>query len=152
MKAKLITSIISYILIAIGVVSSLMIIGGPNVTAGKDVLEKFRESMEMSLAINYMIFIVIAGIALVILFFIYQLATQPKKTLISILGLILAAVIYFIFLTAGTSDTTDTLALKNPVSIDVVRHTTAGLYTIGVSLIVGLLVIVAGPLMGRYRK
>ena len=152
MKAKLITSIISYILIAIGVVSSLLVIGGPNVTAGKEVLEKFRESTEMSLAINYMIFILIAGIALVIIFFVFQLATQPKKTLVSILGLIVAAIIYVIFLSAGTSDTSESLALKNPVSVEVVKHTTAGLYTVGVSLVVGLLVIVAGPLMGRFRK
>jgi hypothetical protein len=34
----------------------------------------------------------------------------------------------------------------------VILTTTAGLYTVGVILIIGVLVVIAGPLMGRYRK
>jgi hypothetical protein len=52
----------------------------------------------------------------------------------------------------GTTDTTDTLLLKNPVSQGVVDTTTAGVYTIMVGMAIGVLVIVLGPLMGRYRK
>jgi hypothetical protein len=57
-----------------------------------------------------------------------------------------------IFYLLGTTDTTDTLALRNPVSDGVVLTTTAGLYTIGVTLFVGFVVIIAGPFMGRLRK
>lgn len=155
MNAKnlnLLLRIFHYTLIIVGVGLSLLLFSGPAVTDSKDVLEKFRESIEMNAAIYFLLFIIILGILIILGFFAMQLIISPKKTILSIIGIVVSLVIYLIFFILGTTDTTDTLALRNPVSDGVVLTTTAGLYTIGVSLIVGLIVIIAGPFMGRLRK
>jgi hypothetical protein len=152
MNTNLIINVVRILLVVIGVGASLAVIGGPNVTAGKEVLEKFRESTEMNLAIYYTLGILAAAMLIVIGFFLFQLVTQTKKTLISISGLLVASIIYVVFYFAGTPDTSDALQLKNPVSQGVVNNTTAGIYTVFVCLLLGVLVIIAGPLMGRYRK
>ena len=152
-KLNLISRIFQYLSIAVGVILSILIlISGPAVTDGKEAIEKFRESTEMSAAIYFMLFILFAGGAMVIGFFIFQIIQSPKRTILSIIGIVFSLVVYMIFYLLGTSDTTDTLALRNPVSDGVVLTTTAGLYTIGVVLFVGFAVIIAGPFMGRLRK
>jgi uncharacterized membrane protein len=152
-KLNLISRIFQYLSIAVGVVLSILIlISGPSVTDGKEALEKFRESTEMNAAIYFILFILFAGAAMVIGFFVSQIIQSPKRTILSIIGIVISFVVYLIFYLLGTSDTTDTLALRNPVSDGVVFTTTAGLYTIGILLFVGLVVIIAGPFMGRLRK
>ena len=61
---------------------------------------------------------------------------------VAIIGILAALIIYLIFYAAGTSDTSATLLLKNPVSDGVVVTTTAGLYTVGVALLAGIVAIV----------
>jgi uncharacterized membrane protein len=152
-KLNLISRIFQYLSIAVGVVLSILIvISGPSVTDGKEALEKFRESTEMNAAIYFILFILFAGAAMVIGFFVSQIIQSPKRTILSIIGIVISFVVYLIFYLLGTSDTTDTLALRNPVSDGVIFTTTAGLYTIGILLFVGLVVIIAGPFMGRLRK
>ena len=152
-KLNLISRIFQYLSIAVGVVLSILIlISGPSVTDGKEALEKFRESTEMNAAIYFMLFILFAGSAMVIGFFVSQIIQSPKRTILSIIGIVLSLIVYMIFYLLGTSDTKDTLALRNPVSDGVVLTTTAGLYTVGILLFVGLVVIIAGPFMGRLRK
>lgn len=152
-KLNLISRIFQYLSIAIGCILSIwIIISGPAVTDGKEALERFRESAEMNAAIYFMLFILFTGGVMVLGFFLFQIIQSPKRTILSIIGIVISLVIYLIFYLKGTSDTTDTLALRNPVSDGVVLTTTAGLYTIGVTLFVGLVVIIAGPFMGRLRK
>ena len=152
-KLNLISRIFQYLFITIGVILSVFIlISGPAATDGKEAVEKFRESTEMNVAIYFMLFILFAGSAMVIGFFVSQIIQSPKRTILSIIGIVISFVIYLIFYLLGTSDTTDTLALRNPVSDGVILTTTAGLYTIDFSLFMGLVVIIAGPFMGRLRK
>jgi uncharacterized membrane protein len=82
----------------------------------------------------------------------YQIAMQPKKTLLSIVGIVVAFVLYFVMYFSGSSDTMKSLALRHEASDSVIAATSAGVYTIGICLAVGVLVVVFGPLMGRYRK
>jgi hypothetical protein len=152
-KLNLISRIFQYLSIAVGVVLSILILmSGPSVADGKEAIEKFRESAEMSATIYFILFILLTGGAMVIGFFILQIIQSPKRTILSIIGIVLSFIVYMLFYLLGTSDTTDTLALRNPVSDGVVLTTTAGLYTIGILLFVGLVVIIAGPFMGRLRK
>ena len=152
-KLNLISRIFQYLSIAVGVVLSILILmSGPSVADGKEAIEKFRESAEMSATIYFILFILLTGGAMVIGFFIFQIIQSPKRTILSIIGIVLSFIVYMLFYLLGTSDTTDTLALRNPVSDGVVLTTTAGLYTIGILLFVGLVVIIAGPFMGRLRK
>ena len=152
-KLNLISRIFQYLSIAVGVVLSILILmSGPSVADGKEAIEKFRESAEMNAAIYFILFILLTGGAMVIGFFIFQIIQSPKRTILSIIGIVLSLIVYMIFYLLGTSDTKDTLVLRNPVSDGVVLTTTAGLYTVGILLFVGLVVIIAGPFMGRLRK
>lgn len=149
---NLLMTIIKVGLGGIGVILSLLLFGAPNVSDGKEAVEAYRDGAQMSYAIWFTIVLVFALIGIVLAFFLLQVVTDTKKTLIAILGILVSIIVYIICLSIGTSDTTDTLLLRNPVSQGIVDTTTAGVYTIMVGIAIGVLVIVAGPLMGRYRK
>ena len=128
-----------------------MLFSGPTVADGKAAMTEFRESGSMS-AIYYTLFIIVTAVVAVLGFFMYQIAMQPKKTLLSIVGIVVAFVLYFVMYFSGSSDTMKSLALRHEASDSVIAATSAGVYTIGICLAVGVLVVVFGPLMGRYRK
>ena len=148
---NLILTITRYALVLIGVGLSVMLFSGPTVADGKAAMTEFRESGSMS-AIYYTLFIIVTAVVAVLGFFMYQIAMQPKKTLLSIVGIVVAFFIYFVMYFSGSSDTMKSLALRHEASDSVIAATSAGVYTIGICLAVGVLVVVFGPLMGRYRK
>lgn len=150
-KMNLILTITRYALVLIGVGLSVMLFSGPTVADGKAAMTEFRESGSMS-AIYYTLFIIVTAVVAVLGFFMYQIALQPKKTLLSIVGIVVAFVLYFVMYFSGSSDTMKSLALRHEASDSVIAATSAGVYTIGICLAVGVLVVVFGPLMGRYRK
>jgi hypothetical protein len=155
MSAKninLLLNIIKFGLGGLGVVLSMLLFYAPNVSAGTEAVEAYRDGAQMSYAIWFTFALMFLLLGIVLLFFFLELISRPKKTIIAILGIFVSLIVYFILIGIGTSDTTDTLLLKNPVSQGVVDTTTAGVYTIMVGMAVGVLVIVLGPLMGRYRK
>ena len=139
-------------LIVVGVALCILLFNAPNVSAGKEVVEAYRDGSEMGAAIWFTIFMTLLLAGTVVLFFVLQLITNTKATLIAILGILISVVIYIIVLSSGTADTTDSLLLKNPVSQSTVNHTTAGIYTILIGMVLGALVIILGPFMGRLRK
>jgi drug/metabolite transporter (DMT)-like permease len=151
-KINLILNVFRILLVVVGVGLSLMLFSGPAVTDGKDLIEAFRESSKMNAAIYFTFFILIAAVVFVLGFFLLQLVVNPKKTIMAIIGIVISIVVYIIFYFGGTTDSNETLALRNKVSDGVILTTTAGLYTVGVILVIGVLVVIAGPLMGRYRK
>tara|TARA_B110000459_G_scaffold67433_1_gene75738 strand:+ start:1035 stop:1499 length:465 start_codon:yes stop_codon:yes gene_type:complete len=150
-KMNLILTITRYALVLIGVGLSVMLFSGPTVADGKAAMTEFRESGSMT-AIYYTLFIIATAVIAVLGFFAYQIAMQPKKTLMSIVGIVVAFVLYFVMYFSGSSDTMKTLALRHEASDSVIAATSAGVYTIGFCLAIGVLVVVFGPLMGRYRK
>lgn len=150
-RVNLILTIFRYTLVIIGVGLSILLFSGPTVQNTAEEIKDFRESTSMS-AINYTIGIIITAIVVVLGFFIFQLIIQPKKTIMAIVGIVASLVIYFSIFLAGTSDTNLDLQLRKPVSDMVINMTSAGIYTIGICIIVGILAVALGPLMGRYRK
>ena len=106
-------------------------------------------------AINYVIYVIGLALLGVIAFFIYALIIRPKKTAVSILGLIISASVFLILFFIGSSDTLKDLQI-DPESVNVgantIDITSAGIYTIGICLFIGVLAIVLGPFMGRYRR
>ena len=76
-KLNLISRIFQYLSIAVGVVLSILILmSGPSVADGKEAIEKFRESAEMSATIYFILFILLTGGAMVIGFFILQIILE----------------------------------------------------------------------------
>ncbi len=153
-KLNMIMSIAKFALGAIGVIACLLIINGPNMESTKEVRDAFRDGGEMGLAINYTVFIVIATAAAVILFFLLGLVTNTKKTVMSIVGVVGAFVLFMIFWAMGSSDTHDSLQLGENIAADsgTISFVSAGLWTVIVGVLVATLVAVLSPFMGRFRK
>ena len=147
-------NILKFGLVAVGVIACMLVIGGPNMESTVEDQESFREGASLGMAINYTMLIIIASVAIVLLFFMIQLITNTKKTALSIIGVIVALVVYLIFWAMGTSDTNDSLALLESVQVEqgTIATTTAGIYTAIVGVAVGALVWILSPLMGRLRK
>jgi len=150
-KLNLVLTIFRYSLVLIGVGLSILLFSGPTVADGMAAMAEFRKSSKM-IGVDYTIIIIGMAIVSVLGFFFYQLMQQPKKTITAIIGIVVSLVIYFGFFIAGSADTNTTLALRHEVSDGVISAATAGIYTIGICLFVGVLAVVFGPLMGRYRK
>jgi|TARA_B110000879_G_C11133658_1_gene497150 hypothetical protein len=153
-KLRMIMTILKVVLVVIGVVACFMVILGPNGNAEVDVREEFENSFSLGLAINYTLYIILGGIAVILAFFLIQLITNTKKTALSIAGILAAGVLYLIFKLIGTTDTNESLDLAEKVQqdADVISTTTAGIYTGLFLLAIGGLVWILGPLMGRLRK
>jgi hypothetical protein len=78
---------------------------------------------------------------------------RPKRTILSILGLVISALVFIVLFYSGSTDTIADLQVKpEQVGPSTIALTTAGIYTIGICLSLGILAIVLGPVMGRYRK
>lgn len=153
-KLNLFLTVLMYLLVAVGVIACLLIINGPNMDAEEDVRNSFRDGGGMALAINYTLFIIIAATAIVLGFFALGLVTNTKKTVMSIVGVIGAFVLFMIFWAMGSSDTRESLALKESIPVDsgTISFVTAGIYTVMVGIVIATLVAVLGPFMGRLRK
>ena len=153
-KLRMIMTILKVVLVVIGVVACFMVILGPNGNAEVDVREEFENGFSLGLAINYTLYIILGGIAVILAFFLIQLITNTKKTALSIAGILAAGVLYLIFKLMGTTDTNESLDLAEKVQqdADVISTTTAGIYTGLFLLAIGGLVWILGPLMGRLRK
>lgn len=153
-KVGLIKNILLYGLGIIGVLLCVMLFTGPSNDGSSTVaeMESFREGWKMSLATSFTGFLMFACIGLIVIFFVVQLISNPKKTINSIIGILIAGVLYFVLSLIGSSDNQESLQLANPVSASTVSGTTAGLYTVIIGLVVAVLAIVLGPLMGRMRK
>jgi uncharacterized membrane protein len=153
-KLTFFMTILKVALVAVGVLASILILGGPNMDALEADRLEFRESSKMAFAVSFTGFIFLLGVGLVLIFFGVQLLTNTKKTIKSIIGLLAALIIYLIFYMAGTSDSNESLQLAEAVQVSksTISSTTAGLYTVLVGLFVGIMVWVLGPFMGRLRK
>lgn len=146
-------NLLKFALVIVGVGASFLLFSGPSVTDGPAAIAEYRESAEMGFAIWFTIGLLIFAVAVVVGFFIWSLIIQPKKTIISIIGLVVCFVVYVVFISIGTSDTVQTLALRgDKIPQGAVDTTSAGIYTVGVCLIVGFIVIAIGPFIGRYRS
>ncbi len=151
-KTALLLNIIKFVLSGVGVLACILVINGPNTNAGSQVVEQFRDGFEMSFAILFTIAVIIACVAMIIIFFIIHFISQPKKTTLSIMGILVSFVVYMVFYIGGTSDTSKSLMLKNEVSDGVVLTTTAGIYVIFVALAVAILAIIVLPIYNRLKK
>lgn len=155
-KFNLTMNIIKFTIGAIGLVACLWVLfKNPGSDATELEKANFADTPQMNLAIYYTIVTIVIALASVLLFFLYQLVTNPKKTALSISGIIAALLIYLVFYFIGTSDTNESLLLleKNHVSDSTLAGTNAGLITVYIGVAVAIVLAIAGPfLLGKYRK
>jgi hypothetical protein len=157
-KLNMIMTVLKIVLVVVGVIASLLVILGPNGNAEVEARDEFLDSFSLALAINYTLYIVLGGAAIILLFFVVGLVTNTKKTALSIVGILVALVLFLILMGVGSSDTNETLALSEKIALPAdemegtIGAVTAGIYTAFIGLIVGALVWILSPLMGRLRK
>ncbi len=153
-KLNLYMSILKVALVAIGVIASLFLFGGADMNSTMEDQEAFREGASLSFTVGFTGFLIMASVGLILLFFVVQLITNPRKTIMSIIGIVVSLVLYLIFLMIGTSDTNESLRLLEDVQVDqgTIVSTTAGLYLVLTLIVVALLAAIFAPLMGRFRK
>ena len=72
----------------------------------------------------------------------------------STIGVIAALLVFLIMWAMGSSDTNETLQLRETVQVDpgTISSVSAGLYTAIIGVVVAGLAWVLSPLMGRLRK
>ena len=153
-KLDLYMSILKVGLVAIGVIASLFLFGGADMNSTLQDQESFREGASLGFTISFTGFLIFASVGLILLFFVFQLISSPKKTIMSIIGIVAALVLYLILWMAGTSDTNESLRLLEDVQVEqgTIDSTTAGLYVVLTLIVVALLAAVLAPVMGRLRK
>ena len=153
-KLGTIMTIMKFALVAIGVIACLLIIGGPNMNAEAQERDAFRDGGAMAMAINYTLFVIIATTVVVLLFFLLGIVTNTKKTILSIVGVLGALILFMILWGAGSSDTNESLQLADSVQVSqgTISFVSAGLYTSIIGVVIAGLVWVLSPLMGRFRK
>lgn len=151
-KLNLVTNIIKYVLVGLGVIAGLLIIfSGVNANSEKEVIDNFRDGGAMSFTALFTIIVIVACVALVLLFFISQLISNPKKTLLSIIGIAAALLIYLLFLAIGSSDTNESLRLRDPVADSTLTSTSAGILTVLLAIAATFLAAIWG-FVGRLKK
>lgn len=153
-KLNLMMSVLKIALIAIGVLAFFMVFQGPNISAEESVRQEFLEGGQLAFATSYTGFMLFAAAGLVLIFFVVQLITNTKKTVKAIMGLLIAVVIFFVLYMVGTTDTNESLQLKEAqhVSQNTISGTTAGIYTVLLGIGLGALAAILSPFMGRLRK
>lgn len=157
-KFDLAMNVLKYTIGIIGAIACIWVLtSSPGSEALKKVhvQEDFAQSGSMTMAINYTIIIIVAALAGILLFFLFQLVINTKRTALSIIGIVVAFVLYLILRLVGTSDTNQSLALSEDyhVSDATLDATTAGLWVVIIGIVIGILLAILGPfLLGKYRK
>ena len=153
-KLNLYMSILKIALVAIGVIACLFLFGGADMNSSIEDQVSFRDGAKMGFSIGFTGFLLIAGVGLILLFFVVQLISNPKKTIMSIIGVVASLVLYLILLVAGTSDTNDSLKLVDDVQVaqGTIGSTTAGIYLVIILIVVAVAAAVAAPIMAMFKK
>lgn len=124
---------------------------GVNAESDETVKQAFMESVAFSSVMNISFYAIIITVALVLIFFIISLIMRPLQAIKSILGIIVAAVVFFILYSVGTTDTVESLGVTGDItaSAATLDFTHAGIYT----ALIGLAVCsVLAMLMGLIVK
>ncbi len=142
-------------LVLIGVICCLMVIGIPNdQNMSLTELEENRDGFAMGFTILYTFGVILITFILVLGFSLYAMITDFKaslRTLIVVGGSIaLFLVLYFI----GTPDNKETLRVQGDMVVTqgAVNFTHAGLIFLYLTMAIVLIVSLASPWMGKYRK
>ena len=81
---------------------------------------------------------ILIAIALILVFFGGLLISRPKEGIKSILGIIVAAIIFFVLYLIGTNDTVTSLHVQGDITVSqgAMNFTNAGIYTTIIGLVI----------------
>jgi hypothetical protein len=155
-KLNLIGLIIKIVIIAPALIAGFVVMGsGVNANSDADVQAAFMDSVSFNAVINISYITIVAAVILVLAFFAVLLGTRPMDAIRSILGIILAGVVFFILYSIGTADTSESLNLGGGLSVEqgAVDFAHAGIITALLAItICGVLALFLGYVMKLVRK
>lgn len=145
-------TLLKYVIGIIGLIACVWVLAtSPGPDATEITKKDYADSAQMSLAIYYTIITIVAVVAVVLLFFLFQLVTNTKKTAMSIIGIIVALVFFLILWMMGSSDTEESLGLVGRTNQKTINWVSAGIYTIIIGVVIGVLATRIGQIMSLMR-
>ena len=109
----------------------IVMTSGVNADSDELVKQNFMDSFAFSGVTNISFYAIILAVILVLVFFVVLLVTRPVQAIKSILGIIVAAVLFFILYSIGTTDTVESLNVTGDItaSAATLDFTHAGIFT-----------------------
>lgn len=138
-KLNILGIIIKILIIAPALLTGLIVMSsGINADSSQIAKETFMDSLAFSAVTNLSFISIIAAVALILIFFIVLLLTRPINAIKSILGIIVAAIVFLLIFATGTNDTVESLNVQgditaSPATID---FTHAGIWTALIGMII----------------
>ncbi|SRR5690554_5136697 len=116
----------------------IVMTAGVNAESDELVKQNFMDSFAFSGVMNISFYAIIITVVLVIVFFIISLFVRPVQAIKSVLGIILAGVLFFIMYSIGTTDTVESLNVQGDItaSAATIDFVHAGIYTAIIGLAV----------------
>jgi uncharacterized membrane protein len=155
-KLNLIGLIIKILIIAPALIAGFVVMGsGVNADSDPEVRSAFMDSLSFNAVINISFITIIAAVILVLAFFALLVGTRPMDAIRSIMGIIVAFIVFFILLSIGTSDTSESLNLGGGLSVEqgAVDFAHAGIITALLAItICGALALFLGYVLKLVRK
>lgn len=153
---NLIGIIIKVVIIAPALLAGLFVMGsGVDADSAQEVKQAFMDSVSFSAVTNISFITIIAAVVLILGFFVLLLITRPMVAVRSILGIIIAGIVFFILYGIGTSETSESLQLGGGLSAEqgVVDFTHAGVITALLSITVAaVLALFLGYILKLVRR
>jgi hypothetical protein len=152
-KIGTILNIVKFVLAILGVVLVAWVIGSDPGSFNDLTMEQKEEFLNggpMSGSMNYALGIILAGVILILGFFVYSLMLDAKKALKSVIGYALAAALFFVFYGVVGGEMTP-VALKDGIDESTVKASEAGLYLAIFAIAAGFVAMLISPLF-RYLK
>ena len=153
---NLIGIIIKVVIVAPALIAGLLVMGsGVDADSAQEVQQAFMDSVSFSAVTNISFITIIAAVVLVLGFFAVLLVTRPVTAIRSVLGIIIAAVIFFILYAVGTSDTSESLQLGGGLTAEqgAINFTHAGVITALLSITVAaVLALFLGIILKLVRR
>ena len=109
----------------------IVMTSGVNAESDELVKQTFMDSFAFSGVMNISFYAIIIAVILVLVFFVVLLVTRPVQAIKSILGIVVAAVLFFILYSVGTTDTVESLGVVGDITASeaTINFTHAGIYT-----------------------
>jgi len=152
-KIGTILNIVKFVLGILGVVLVAWVIGSDPGSFNDLTMEQKEEFLNggpMSGSMNYALGIILAGVILILGFFVYSLMLDAKKALKSVIGYAAAALLFFVFFGIAGGEMTP-VALKDGIDESTIKASEAGLYLAIFAIAVGFVAMLVSPLF-RYLK
>jgi hypothetical protein len=113
--------------------------------------KELMNNSALSAMTQFVMWIVIIGAKLILLFFLFSIKLNPVSALKSVAGIILSAIAFLIFYLAAKG-TMISVAVEKDIEQSVVKATEAGLYLTIFMVVVGFILMLFGGLFKYIKK